>query len=112
MLKHTVAITDADTATPVLRSISMIVPQAHVVSNLDYLATGTFPFVGSAQGEAKITDAVTGELLAAGVDKRIGGGNLSTGFQWQLGDAENAVNKWCEMITNRLASWTSGTAIP
>ncbi|MGZ8188767.1 MAG: DUF3313 domain-containing protein [Methylosarcina sp.] len=110
VLKLTVAMTDAETATPVLRSISMVVPQAHILSNLKYLATGTFPFVGGAQGEAKVTDSVSGELLSAAVDKRIGGGSAATGFQWQWGDAENAIDKWCEMLTERLSSWTSATA--
>lgn len=112
VMKLTVAMTDAETATPVLRSISMIVPQAHMLSNLKYLATGTFPFVGGAQGEAKITDSVTGNLLAAVADKRIGGGSATTGFQVQWGDAENTIDKWSEMFAERLSSWTTGTATP
>jgi len=112
VLKLTVAMTDAETATPVLRSISMIIPQAHMLSNLKYLATGTFPFVGGAQVEAKITDSVSGDLLAAVADKRIGGGSFTTGFQWQWGDAENVIDKWCERTAERLSSWTSGQATP
>jgi hypothetical protein len=109
VMKLSVAMTDAETATPVLRSISMFVPQAHMLSNLKYLATGTFPFVGGAQAEAKLTDSVSGELLSAVADKRIGGGNATTGFQWQWGDAEHAIDKWCEMLAERLSSWTSGS---
>jgi hypothetical protein len=110
VMKLDVAITDAEAATPVLRSISMIVPQAHMLSNLKYLATGTMPFVGAAQAEAKVTDSVSGRILALAVDKRIGGGSFTTSFQWQWGDAENAVNHWAELVTNRLSAWTSGTA--
>lgn len=112
VMKVSVAMTDAEAATPVLRSISMFVPQAHMLSNLKYLATGTFPFVGGAQGEAKITDSVSGVLLTAAADKRIGGGNAVTGLQWQWGDAEHAIDQWCEMLTERLASWTVGTSKP
>ncbi len=112
VLKLSVALTDADAATPGLRSVSMIVPQAHMISNLKYLATGTFPFVGAAQAEAKITDAVSGQVLALVVDRRIGGGSFAAGFQWQWGDAENAINKWSEMAAERLSSWTSGQAKP
>ena len=112
VLKVTVAMTDAEAATPVLRSISMLVPQAHMLSNLKYLATGTFPFVGGAQGEVRITDSVSGAVLAAAVDKRIGGGSAVNSFQWQWGDAEHAIDQWCEMLTERLASWTAGTAKP
>ncbi|MCX7098657.1 MAG: DUF3313 domain-containing protein [Methylococcales bacterium] len=109
VMKIDIAIVDAEAATPVLRSISMIIPQAHMLANLKYLATGTFPFVGGAQGEAKLTDSVSGQVLALAVDKRIGGGSITTGFQWQWGDAENAINKWAELTTNRLASLSSGT---
>ncbi|MGZ4957855.1 MAG: DUF3313 domain-containing protein [Methylomonas sp.] len=112
VMKIDVAMTDAETATPVLRSISMIVPQAHMLSNLKYLATGTFPFVGGAQAEMRITDSVTGKVLAEGLDKRIGGGAFRTGFQWQWGDAENAINTWSEMAAKRLAAWTSGAERP
>jgi hypothetical protein len=112
VMKLDFAIVDAEAATPVLRSISMIVPQAHMLANLKYLATGTMPFVGAAQAEAKITDSVTGQILALAVDKRIGGGSFTTGFQWHWGDAENAVNHWAELTANRLSAWTSGTAAP
>jgi len=112
VMKVSVAMTDAETATPVLRSISMFVPQAHMLSNLKYLATGTFPFVGGAQGEAKVTDSVSGVLLTAAADKRIGGGNAINGMQWQWGDAEHAIDQWCEMLTERLSSWTTGTSKP
>ena len=105
-----VAIVDANAATPVLRSMSMIVPQAHMLASLKYLATGTFPFVGGAQAEAKVTDSMTGQILALAVDRRVGGGSPTTGFQWQWGDAENAINHWSELMANRLSSWTSGTA--
>jgi hypothetical protein len=112
VMKLDVAIVDAEAATPVLRTISMLVPQAHMLANLKYLATGTFPFVGGAQAEAKVTDSVSGQILALAVDRRIGGGSFTTGFQWQWGDAENAVNLWAELAANRLSSWTSGTAAP
>jgi hypothetical protein len=111
-LKLSVALTDAEAATPGLRSVSMLIPQAHLISNLKYLATGSLPFVGAAQVEGKITDAVTGQLLAAAVDRRIGGGAMSTAFQWEWGDAENAITRWSEMTAGRLYSWVSGQAKP
>ena len=111
VMKLDVAITDAETATPVLRSISMIVPQAHMLANLKYLATGSMPFIGAAQSEAKVTDSVSGQILAMAVDKRIGGGSFTTGFQWQWGDAENAINHWAELLATKLSGWTSGTEV-
>ena len=61
VMKLDVAITDAETATPVLRSISMIVPQAHMLANLKYLATGSMPFIGAAQSEVNPSSSLFGE---------------------------------------------------
>lgn len=112
VLKVEVALVDAEAATPVLRSVSMIIPQAHMISNLKYLATGTFPFVGAAQAAAKISDAASGELLAAAEDKRLGGGSFTTGFQWQWGDAENAITGWSKQLADKLSAQTSGAGKP
>jgi hypothetical protein len=105
-----VALEDATTATPVMRSVSVVEPHVRLIASLKYLATGTFPFVGSAQAEAKISDSVTGKVLAAAVSKRVGGGSMKNADVWELGDAENALTYWAQMMTNRLSSWTSGTA--
>jgi len=105
-----VALEDATAATPGLRSISLVEPHARALATLKYLATGTFPFVGSAQAETKITDSVSGQLLAAAVSKRVGGGSPKDAAQWEWGDAENAITYWAQLMTTRLASWTSGTA--
>jgi len=104
-----VALEDATTSTPVLRSVSLIEPHVRAIATLKYLATGTFPFIGSAQAEAKITDSTTGQVLAAAVSKRVGGGSPTAADQWKLGDAENALTYWAQQMATRLSSWTSGT---
>jgi len=105
-----VALIDAQTATPILRTVSMIIPQARALATLKYLATGTYAFVGGATAEVKIVNSVTHQVLAAAVDKRVGGGSIKTAAQWQWGDAENAMTAWAQQLTTRLSSWTSGTA--
>jgi hypothetical protein len=65
--KLSVALIDATAATPGLRTIGIIDPYG--VSIAKYAATGTFPGVGSATGAAKLTDSVSGQLLAAWEDK-------------------------------------------
>ena len=105
-----VALEDATGATPVLRSVSVAEPHVRALATLKYLATGTFPFVGSAQAEAKVIDSVSGQVLAAAVSKRVGGGSLQNVSVWEMGDAEHALTYWAEMTTNRLSSWTSGAA--
>src|SRR5438046_7215968 len=85
-----VAIDDVGKATPVLRTVSMVIPQARALATLKYAATGTYAFVGSAQAEAKVTDSVTGQVLAAAADKRGGGGSIKPAAQRQRGAGADA----------------------
>ena len=59
-----------------------------------------------------MTDSLTGELLAAVADRQVGGGNIKAAGQWQLGDAENAMDLWAERAANRIYGWTSGAETP
>ena len=52
---------------PGLRTISVVVPQARVINLAQSMATDTYAFVGSAEAEMKVTDSVTGVLLAEAV---------------------------------------------
>ena len=108
VLRLQVALSDATSATPVLRSVSVVVPQARVLSLLKYAATGTYAFVGSATAEAKATDSQTGELLAAWSDKRFGGASIKNVTVWQMGDAENAMNYWANGLDQKLVSLGAG----
>jgi hypothetical protein len=112
VMKLQVAITDAESATPVLRTVSLVVPQARVLGRLGSLVTGSFAFSGEAQVEARLTDASTGQTLAEVVDKRLGGNNVKAAAQWQWGDAENAMDAWAQMFANRVYAWTTGAAAP
>jgi hypothetical protein len=105
VIKISAALTDATSATPGLRSVSVIVPQARALSMIKMAATGTYAFVGSAQGAFKVNDSVTGQLLAAAVDERVGGASITniTVFKW--GDAENAMDYWANLADQRLASF-------
>jgi hypothetical protein len=107
-----VAITDLQAATPGLRTISTIIPQARVLNTLKYAATGTYAFIGGAQVEGKVTDSMTGAVLAEAVDRRVGGGSLEAAAQWKWGDAENAMTKMATVVAERLKAWTSGAEAP
>lgn len=96
-----VALMDATTAVPGLRSISVIVPQARVLNGLQSLATGSYAFAGSAEAEMKATDSTTGELLAGAVDQRAGGLGLKSAASFQWGDTENVMDYWAQKITSR-----------
>lgn len=105
VLKLSVAMTDATSAVPVLRSISVVVPQARLLSAIKMAATGTYAFVGSAQGALKLNDSVSGELLAAAVDKRVGGTSIKNVDVFQWGDTENAIDYWAGLTDQRLVAF-------
>jgi hypothetical protein len=102
VLKLRTAIVNATTATPGLRTVSVIVPQARVLNGIQSLATGSYAFAGSAEGEMKATDASTGQFLAGAIDKRSGGMAISQAATWQWGDAKSAMDYWSQKITSRL----------
>jgi uncharacterized protein DUF3313 len=105
VLKLSAALTDATSAVPVLRSISVVIPQARLLSAIKNVATGTYAFVGSAQGALKLTDSVSGQLLAAAVDKRVGGTSIKNVDVFQWGDAQNAIDYWANLTGQRLAEF-------
>jgi hypothetical protein len=107
-----VIILDAEAATPGWRSLSMAVPQARLLGTGYYAASGKYPFVGGGQAACKVTDAVTGQVLGAAVDRRVGGGAIQTAAQWQWGDAENAIKAWSQQLADGMYAYTSGARKP
>jgi hypothetical protein len=98
-----VALMDATTATPGLRTVSVIVPQARVLNLAQSLATDSYAFVGSAEAEMKVTDSTNGTLLAEAVDQRAGGMGLKGAASFQWGDAQNAMDYWAQKIPSRIS---------
>jgi hypothetical protein len=97
-----VALMDATTATPGLRTVSVVIPQLRVINMAQSLATDSYAFVGSAEAELKMTDSVTGEVLGEAVDQRAGGMGIKSAASFQWGDAQNAMDYWAQKITSRL----------
>lgn len=103
-----VALTDAESAVPVMRTISVVVPQARVLSRMKQLATGSFAFVGGARAEGKATDSQTGQILGEFVDERLGSNAVRNAATWQWGDAERAMDFWSQLLAGRLAQLQQG----
>jgi len=95
-LRVQVAVTKANEANVALNVISTVVPAFHALSSLDKLATGKPAFVGEAQVEVKVTDALSGQLLAAGIDHRVGGKTLDASTFQSWGDVEAMMRLWAE----------------
>ena len=89
-----VAITKAEESDVALNVISTVVPALHALTSLDKLATGKPAFVGEAQIEVKATDALSGELLGAGIDHRVGGKELNASTMTSWGAVEDMMHLW------------------
>jgi hypothetical protein len=109
VITFAVAIINAEAATPGLRSVSLVIPQARILNYAQSLATGHAAFAGSAVAAFKATDSTTGQLLAESVDKRFGGMAVSNAAQIQWGDAEAAMNYWSQKIVQRAVALGAGT---
>ena len=55
---------------------------------------------------------MTDQVLGAGVDRRAGGGSITTAAQWQWADAENAIKLWASEIADVMYAYTSGQKKP
>jgi hypothetical protein len=109
VITFAVAIVNAETATPGLRSVSLVVPQARILNYAQSLATGHAAFAGSEEAAFKATDSTTGQLLAESIDKRVGGMAVKNAAQIQWGDAEAAMDYWAQKITARAVALGAGT---
>ena len=98
------ALTQAKGAKVAVRTVSSIVPTMFVVSTAVGLSADVANTVGTATLEAELIDAVTGERLAAAVDRRAGNKSVLAGTRtfktW--GDVQAACEFWAESLTERL----------
>jgi len=83
VMRVRIGVTEAGKGIPVLDNLTAAYPAALVLSKGKKAIGGTESFVGKASVELEVTDSQTGELLAAGVDRR-GGGK----YAWK------ALNRW------------------
>ena len=97
-----IALMDATTAVPGLRSVSVIVPQERVLDGLQSLATGSYAFAGSAEAEMKLTDSSTNRAVSWGSRRARGGMGIKSAASFRWGDAENVMDYWAQRVSDRL----------
>ena len=107
-LRVQLGITDADTSKPVRNFLSTFMPIGMGLSVVKYAATGKQSGVGEISGEFKLTDASTGELLAAAVDRRVGGKALS-GIWDTWYNADEALKYWAQKTRFALCEARGGS---
>lgn len=100
-LRIQVALVEAEPSNVMLNAVSPALP-IRPLSELKQLATGTQAFVDSAGVEARIVDAVSGELLGAAVDRRQGGKRLEDA-QGGWSDVLAAFDFWAAELRRALA---------
>jgi hypothetical protein len=102
------AIIDADSSKPVRNTLGTVFPIGMAVSVVRVAATGKQSGVGEITMQMKFTDAVTGELMGAALDRRVGGHNISTLWSsWN--DADKALQYWSKQVVYALCGLRGGT---
>ncbi len=99
-LRVQIALTSVEESSVIMEVASTIVPTVILFSQGKELFTGKPTAVGEASLEAKITDAMTGELLAAGISRRYGGKQLD-GFTDSWEDVKSILQYWADKLAWR-----------
>ena len=97
-----VALTDAKESNPTLDTISTYIPQARMLQTVATMGSDTAGFVGEASAEGEVRDALTGALLAAGVDRRAGTKALGGDTFDSWDDARQAFEAWSKQFSANL----------
>lgn len=108
-MRYRVVITHAEQSWTPLAVITKAVWQLQAANTLWALTRGKPAFAGEVTAEFTITDAVTGELLEVGVDRRVGGQNLldrEVFNSW--GDVKNSLNYWADSSAYRFCGTRGG----
>ena len=106
-LRVSIAFTRLGDRNVTLDSVSTFVPQMRLLSEIQTVFTGRPAFVGEAAFEGKLTDAHTGELLGAAVDKRVGGRAIKNMDSWA--DVRNAIDYWIAAWAYNVCTLREGT---
>jgi hypothetical protein len=108
-LRVRAAITEATTSAVLPDVVATVIPQVRLVGSLIGLSANTAATVGEASGEVEVTDSLTNQVLAAGVDRRVGQRSLQGVFgKWD--DVEEAWDHWAEQLRARLVEAGAGHA--
>ncbi len=96
-LRVQLAIVEAEPSSRVRNVISSVVPIGIGISAIKGAGTGKQTGVGEITAEFKVSDAVTGELLGAAIDRRVGGKDVSGMYDsWYNADA--ALKYWAKRM--------------
>jgi len=104
-LRVQAALTGAEKANVALRTLSSVPAPMNAFfmgSTIKTVLTGKPAFVGEVSGEIRFLDSVSGEVLAASADRRVGKKRLDVDSFDSWDDVNKAMESWAETIRYRL----------
>jgi hypothetical protein len=101
-LRIRTAIVNGAQANNTLKVAKTIAPYAGFADLLWTFVTGKPAFAGEVSLEYTIKDSESGELLAAGADRRVGGNQLGKSTFTTWGDVKNILTYWSDLAVYRL----------
>ncbi len=103
-----IALTDIQAGSGLMQVVSSIEPLEAAVSGLNNMSGAKPLFAGDVSIEGKITDAITGKLLMAGVDRRIADKSLKSAMDtWAA--VGNVTETWSKLLRYRLCKVRGAT---
>ena len=100
-LRVQVALTDLQASWATTDTVTSVIPVGIALSASKDFITGKPAFVGEASVEVKVTDARTGQLLGAGIDRRVGGDQIEASVDsWD--DVNKIMGLWSKWFRFRL----------
>ena len=102
------AIVDAERSAPVRNLLSSLSPIGIGLNLVKYSVTGKQMGVGEITSEIRATDAVSGQLLGAGYDRRVGG-KAAQGIYDTWYNADQALQYWAKKCAWFLCDSKGGT---
>jgi hypothetical protein len=101
-LRLQTAILNGQRANAALKVAKNIAPFAGLADMVWTFATGKPAFVGEVSFEYMVRDAMSGDLLAAGADRRVGGTQITAATFTTWGDVRNILGYWSDLTAYRL----------
>lgn len=101
-LRFEVALTDAKSSNPVRDVMSTVLPYGIAISSASKILTGTPTNVGAAAIEVRISDSLTGEILGAVIDKRVGAKNLDFDIVSKWADVDEILKFWAKFTAYKI----------
>jgi hypothetical protein len=99
------ALTDVERSSLQAEAFAEVFPPALFISAGTEFVTGKPIFVSGVSFEGRISDGLNGDLLAAGVDRRVGGKTFK-GAMDSWSDIHDSLDLWSRTIRFRLCQWS------